>query len=38
MTSLPTMNEIICWYLYGQKTRPENMLDNSIIGREAASV
>ena len=33
MSSIPTMFEILSWYLYGQKTKPEDYLDEKYIGR-----
>ena len=34
MSTLPTMTEIISWYLYGQATKPDNLLDERIISRD----
>ena len=33
MSSIPTMFEILSWYLYGQQTKPEDYLDEKYIGR-----
>jgi hypothetical protein len=33
MSTIPKMFEIISWYLYGQKTKPEDFLDEKYIGR-----
>ncbi|ESK50165.1 hypothetical protein P255_02663, partial [Acinetobacter brisouii CIP 110357] len=33
MSTIPTMFEIISMYLYGQKTKPEDYLDEKYIGR-----
>lgn len=37
MSTIPTMFEILSWYLYGQKTKPEDYLDEKYIGRAVYS-
>ncbi len=33
MSSIPTMFEILSWYLYGQRTKPQDFLDEKYVGR-----
>jgi len=33
-TTVPNLTEIISWYLYGQTSKPDNVLDDQLIGRD----